>query len=84
GKLAVEEGLNRQTRLIETILVQFSAVHRYAIDDMALAADLFLSIVLGRISRLALLGVKMEPETLERRVREAVRIFLRGLLLDAR
>jgi AcrR family transcriptional regulator len=39
GKLAVEEGLNRQTRLIETILIQFSAAHRYAIDDMALAAD---------------------------------------------
>jgi TetR/AcrR family transcriptional regulator, mexJK operon transcriptional repressor len=84
GKLAVEEGLNRQTRLIETILIQFSAAHRYAIDDMALAADLFLSIVLGRISRMALLGVQLEPDTLDRRVREAVRIFVRGLLIDAR
>jgi TetR/AcrR family transcriptional regulator, mexJK operon transcriptional repressor len=83
GKLAVEEGLNRQTRLIETILIQFSAAHRYAIDDMALAADLFLSIVLGRISRMALLGVQLEPETLDRRTREAVRIFIRGLLADA-
>lgn len=84
GKLAVEEGLNRQIRLIETILIQFSAAHRYAINDMALAADMFLSIVLGRISRMALLGVQMEPETLDRRAREAVRIFVRGVLVDAR
>jgi TetR/AcrR family transcriptional repressor of mexJK operon len=69
---------------METILARFSATHRYAIDDMALAADLFLSIVLGRISLMALLGVQMDPETLDRRVREAVRIFVRGLLVDAR
>jgi len=83
GKLAVEEGLNRQIRLVETILVRFSAAHRYAIDDMTLAADLFLSIVLGRISRMALLGVQMEPETLDRRIHEAVPMFIRGLLVDA-
>jgi TetR/AcrR family transcriptional regulator, mexJK operon transcriptional repressor len=84
GKLAIEEGLHRQIRFMETILARFSAAHRYAIDDMALAADLFLSIVLGRISLMALLGVQMETETLDRRVREAVRIFVRGLLVDAR
>lgn len=84
GKLAIEEGLNRQIQLVETILVHFSRAHRYAIDDMALAADLFLSIVLGRISRMALLGVQMEPDTLDRRTREAVRIFVRGLHVDAR
>jgi AcrR family transcriptional regulator len=83
GKLAVEEGLNRQIRLVEAVLIRFGAAHRYAIDDMALAADLFLSIVLGRISRMALLGVRMEPDTLDRRVREAVRIFVRGLVAGA-
>lgn len=84
GKLAIAEGLNRQIRLVETVLVRFSAEHRYTIDDMALAADLFLSIVLGRISRMALLGVQMEPETLDRRTREAVRIYVRGLLIETR
>jgi TetR/AcrR family transcriptional regulator, mexJK operon transcriptional repressor len=84
GRLAVEEGLNRQIRLIEMILLRFSITHRYAIDDIALAADLFLSIVLGRISRMSLFGVQMEPETLDRRAREAVRIFVRGILLDAK
>lgn len=80
GRLAVEEGLNRQIKIVETILIRFSATHRYVIDDLALAADLFLSIVLGRISRMALLGVQLEPETLDRRSREAVRMFVRGLV----
>ncbi|MGA2636683.1 TetR/AcrR family transcriptional regulator [Methylocella sp.] len=79
GKLAVEEGLNRQLRLVEAVLTRFGAARRYAIGDMALAADLFLSIVLGRISRTALLGVRMEPDTLDRRTREAVRTFVRGI-----
>ena len=70
----------RQIRIVEKILIRFSRVHRYTIDDLSLAGDLFLSIVLGRVSRMALLGVLMEPETLERRAREAVRIFVRGLL----
>jgi AcrR family transcriptional regulator len=79
GKLAVEEGLNRQLRLVEAVLTRFAVGRRYAIGDMALAADLFLSIVLGRISRMALLGVRMEPDTLDRRTREAVRTFVRGI-----
>ncbi len=83
GKLAVEEGYYRQIRLIERILVRFAAVHHYAIDDLSLAADLFLSIVLGRLSKIVLLGVQMEPQALDRRTREAVRIFVRGLLKPA-
>jgi TetR/AcrR family transcriptional repressor of mexJK operon len=84
GKLAVEEGLNRQIRLVEAVLARFGARHRYSIDDRTLAADLFLSIVLGRLSRMALLGVRIEPDTLDRRTREAVRIFVRGLIVEDR
>jgi TetR/AcrR family transcriptional regulator, mexJK operon transcriptional repressor len=80
GKLAVQEGLYRQIRIVEKILMSFSGAHRYVIDDLPLAADLFLSIVLGRISRMALLGVQMEAETLDRRARQAVKIFIRGLI----
>jgi TetR/AcrR family transcriptional repressor of mexJK operon len=80
GKLAVREGLYRQIQIVEKILMSFSGKHRYMTDDLSLAADLFLSIVLGRISRIALLGVQMEAGTLDRRVREAVRIFMRGLI----
>jgi TetR/AcrR family transcriptional regulator, mexJK operon transcriptional repressor len=80
GTLAVQEGLYRQIRIVEKILMSFSSTHRYVIDDLSLAADLFLSIVLGRVSRMALLGVQMEPETLERRARQAVKVFVRGLI----
>jgi TetR/AcrR family transcriptional regulator, mexJK operon transcriptional repressor len=80
GTLAVQEGLYRQIRIVEKILISFSSTHRYVIDDLSLAADLFLSIVLGRVSRMALLGVQMEPETLERRARQAVKVFVRGLI----
>lgn len=80
GKLAVEEGLNRQVELVKSVLMRFDATDRYAIDDLALAADLFLSIVLGKISRMALMGVRIEPNRLDKRAREAVRIFLRGIV----
>jgi TetR/AcrR family transcriptional regulator, mexJK operon transcriptional repressor len=80
GKLAIQEGLYRQIQIVEKILTSFSSTHRYVIDDLSLAADLFLSIVLGRVSRMALLGVQMEAKMLDRRAQQAVRIFIRGLL----
>jgi TetR/AcrR family transcriptional regulator, mexJK operon transcriptional repressor len=80
GKLAIQEGLYRQIQIVEKILMNFSSTHRYVIDDLSLAADLFLSIVLGRVSRMALLGVQIEAKTLDRRAQQAVRIFIRGLL----
>jgi TetR/AcrR family transcriptional regulator, mexJK operon transcriptional repressor len=80
GKLAIQEGLYRQIQIVEKILMSFSGSHRYVIDDLSLAADLFLSIVLGRVSRMALLGVHMEAKMLDRRAQQAVRIFIRGLL----
>jgi TetR/AcrR family transcriptional repressor of mexJK operon len=82
--LAVEEGLSRQIRFIETILRRFSSQHSFALDDFPLLADLFISIVLGRISRLALLGVSVDPSTLDRRIHEAVKIFLKGSLVPSR
>jgi TetR/AcrR family transcriptional regulator, mexJK operon transcriptional repressor len=56
GKLAVQ-GLYRQIRIVEKILIRLSRVHRYTIDDLSLAGDLFLSIVLGRVSRGSPLGM---------------------------
>jgi AcrR family transcriptional regulator len=79
GRLAVEEGHNRQIRLVRAVLERFAAGRRYAIDDLALAAELFISIVLGRMSRMALLGVRLEPDTLDRRAREAAALFVRGI-----
>jgi len=80
GKLAVQEGSQRQTQILEKILIRFSSMHRYTTDDLSLAADLFLSMVLGRVAQMALLGFVRHPDALERRTSEAVRIFVRGLL----
>jgi AcrR family transcriptional regulator len=83
GRLAVEEGFDRQIRLVETILRRFSKEHKYLLEDLSLAADLFISVVLGRIQRMALLSVHMEPKKLDKRIRAAVQVFIRGLLADA-
>lgn len=82
-RLAVQEGWGRQLRLVEIVLAHFSRDYVYVLDDLPLAADLFVSIVLGRAARLAMLGVAVEPKSIEHRAREAVRIFVRGLLADA-
>jgi TetR/AcrR family transcriptional repressor of mexJK operon len=84
GKLAVAEGLSRQTLLVETIFRSFAATHHYVIDDLSLLSELYLSIVHGRISRLALLGVPIEAESLDHRIRAAVRIFLGGAVVADR
>jgi TetR/AcrR family transcriptional repressor of mexJK operon len=81
GRLAVVEGLSRQTKLVEAIFVRFAATHRYALDDLTLLAELYLSIVMGRTSRLALLGVTIDPDTLDGRIHEAVKLFIRGAVL---
>ena len=82
ARLAIEEGLGRQLRLIETILAHFAGDRRFLIDDLPLAADLFLAIVLGRAARLAIYGVAIDTAALSRRADAAVHLFVRGLLVD--
>ena len=80
GQLAVREGFLRQVALIKTILERFVGTSICRIDDLDLAADLFLSIVLGRSARTALLGASFEREYLEQRIDAAVAIFLGGFI----
>jgi AcrR family transcriptional regulator len=82
GKLAVEEGLKRQTKLVASILDSFSSYYHYSVADIDLAADLFLGIVLGKIPRMALLGVEIEPQMRDRRLGAAVRLFVKGLIIE--
>lgn len=79
ARLAVTEGYGRQLRLIETILSRFVDDPRYALADQPLAADLFLSLVLGRATRFAIYGLALDPTQLERRTAAAVRLFVRGV-----
>jgi len=78
GELAAKEGLSRQLRLVERVLARFEGENAFTID-IPLAADLFISLVVGRVTRLAMLGVPTEPEAMMVRTEKAVALFLRGL-----
>lgn len=83
AKLAVQEGWSRQLGLVESILAFFSSRHTFIMTDLALAADLFTSLVLGRAARLAMLGMTIEPSAVAVRADQAVDLFIRGFLADA-
>ena len=80
AKLAVKEGMERQQRLVETVLTHFAGAHDFASDDIPLFSDLFISMVSARASRLILYGVPVDPAALEKRTDGAVAFFVRGLL----
>lgn len=82
ARLAVEEGGGRQMRLVESVLVRHASAHRFAIPDLSIAADFFLSLALGRVTRLALLGVVVDRKSAEARADAAVRFFLSALLAE--
>ena len=79
ARLAITEGIGRQQRLVELVLAHLARDHAFLSDDLPLLADLFVSIVLGRVARLKMYGVSLDLKTLEHRTSEAVRVFVRGL-----
>ena len=78
GQLAVREGLTRQVRLVATILARFAERHPTRVDDLEVAADLFLSITLGRAAKATLYGVPLDAQHLEQRLDIAIDVFLNG------
>jgi TetR/AcrR family transcriptional repressor of mexJK operon len=79
AKLAHEDGWLRGVRGVAILLRQFAARGEIRVDDPELAADLFLNLLLGHSTRLALNGIAIDPEFVERRRQAAVEIFLNGL-----
>jgi AcrR family transcriptional regulator len=79
AKLAHEDGWLRGVRGVAILLQQFAARGEIRVDDPELAADLFLNLLLGHSTRLALNGIAIDPEFLERRRQAAVELFLNGL-----
>jgi hypothetical protein len=82
AKLAIKEGSERQLWLVESILSHFARDHVFVSNDIPMLADLFLSIVIGRTSRLALYGIPIEQDQLVKRADAAVTLFVRGLLVE--
>ncbi|MDX7950562.1 TetR/AcrR family transcriptional regulator [Lichenihabitans sp. Uapishka_5] len=78
ARLAHQEGWQRSISALSVVLSQFVADGQLAIADCDLAADLFLSLVIGRQTRLAMLGIETAPAQIDLRIRAAVRLFLDG------
>ncbi len=79
SKLAYEEGWLRGVRAVAILLQEFSARGQIKIEDPAIAADLFLSLVLSTSERQKLHGIATRPETQELRRQAAVKLFLNGV-----
>ena len=73
AKLAHEEGWLRGVRAVATLLQQFADRGLIKVEDPAIAADLFLSLVLGNIDKLH--GIAPRPRTQELRRQAAVKLF---------
>ncbi len=72
------EGWQRSTLSVAALLDHFVRDGQIAVDDTEMAADLFLSLVIGRQTRTAMLGIATDPEQIDRRVEAAVSLFLTG------
>ena len=77
AKLAHEEGWLRGVRAVSMLLQQFAERGQIKIDDPAVAADLFLSLVLGTSDKLH--GIVTRPKLQELRRQAAVKLFLNGV-----
>ncbi len=77
--MAHREAWQRSNASIATVLDHFARDGQIAVEDGEMAADLFLSLVVGRLSRLAMLGIAIDPEQVDRRVEAAVALFLHGV-----
>ena len=75
---AHREAWQRSNASIAAVLDHFTRNGQIAVEDSEMTADLFLSLVVGRLSRLAMLGIAVDLEQVDRRVEAAVRLFLTG------
>jgi len=79
AKLAHEEGWLRAVRSVAILLQRFAARGKIKVDDTERAADLFLDLLLGQPSRLAIYGIAADPTLQEQRRQAAVELFLDGV-----
>jgi AcrR family transcriptional regulator len=77
AKLAHEEGWLRGVRAVAILLQQFANRGQIKVEDPAIAADLFLSLVLGNTDKQH--GITTRPKVQELRRQAAVRLFLNGV-----
>ena len=79
ARMVHREGWQRSNAAVAKVLDRFVAEGQILVEDSEMMADLFLSLVLGRLSRLAMLGIEIDPEQADRRIKAAVALFLNGV-----
>ncbi|MCO6416538.1 TetR/AcrR family transcriptional regulator [Siccirubricoccus sp. KC 17139] len=79
GRLAYEEGWLKAAHAVAQMLTELARQGAIVVPDPLLTADLFLSLVLGRGSRLAVYIAPADPVEQDRRLVAAVRLFLNGV-----
>ena len=77
-QLAYEEGWLAGVKAVAGVLAFYAERGDISVADPELAADMFLSLVLGRASRAGAIGRMRTRKAMEHRVRSAVRLFLDG------
>ena len=76
--LSYERGALPVIRFLGELLAAETAAGRLAIVEPALAANLFISMVVSGPIRILTAGIAITPEAIEHRIRYAVRLFLDG------
>jgi AcrR family transcriptional regulator len=79
AKLVHEQGWQRSNAAVAAVLDGFAKNGQIEVEDTNVAADLFLSLVIGRQTRLAMLGIETDPAQIDQRVQAAVKLFLNGV-----
>jgi TetR/AcrR family transcriptional repressor of mexJK operon len=79
AKLVHEQGWQRSNAAVAAVLDGFAKNGQIEVEDTDVAADLFLSLVIGRQTRLAMLGIETGPAHIDQRVQAAVKLFLNGV-----
>lgn len=79
ARLVHTEGSQRKVASLSELLRVYAAKGEIAVEDPEMAAELFTSLVIGRQTRLAILGIEVDRAHLDRRLRAAVALFLDGI-----
>jgi TetR/AcrR family transcriptional regulator, mexJK operon transcriptional repressor len=79
AKLVHQQGWQRSNAAVAAVLDGFAKNGQIEVEDTDVAADLFLSLVIGRQTRLAMLGIETDPAQIDQRVQAAVELFLNGV-----
>ena len=79
ARMVHEEGWLRSNAAVAALLALFARDGRIVIDDPERVGDFFLSLVIGRQTRLAMLGIETTPADVDARIVAAVDLFLNGV-----